>query len=62
MWWHMNTRVAGIKFKPKREKSDRRTDEMIGQLEELSGSLIITELTKFIGSFFENLFISKEVS
>ena len=62
MWWHMNTRVAGIKFKPKREKSDRRTDEMIGQLEELSGSLIITELTKFIGSFIENLFISKEVS
>ena len=62
MWWHMNTRVADIKFKPKREKSDRRTDEMIGQLEELSGSLIITELTKFIGSFIENLFISKEVS
>ena len=58
----MNTRVAGIKFKPKREKSDGRTDEMIRQQEELSGSLTITELTKFIGSFFENLFISKEVS
>ena len=35
---------------------------MIGPQEQLSGSLNITELTKCVGSFFENLLISKEVS
>ena len=35
---------------------------MVGPQQQLSGSLIIIELTKFIGFFFGNFFISKNVS
>ena len=62
MWWYMNARVAGIKFKPKKKRN--QTVELAKWLDSKSNWVTpsLTEFTKFIGFFFENFFIAKEVS
>ena len=54
---HWNT---GNKIQTEEKKSNGRTDEMIGPKQQLSGSLIIIELTKNIVSFFGKFFHLKK--
>ena len=58
----MNTRVVAIKFKPKRRNQTVELTKWSDSKSNWVAPLLRQNLQKFIGSFFENLFISKEVS
>ena len=66
-WWHINarvvsTRVVIIKFKPKRKNQMSELTKWSDHQSNWVTPSLSKNLRKFIGSFFGNLFISREVS
>ena len=61
MWWHMNTRVVGIRFKPKRRNQKVKLTKWSDSKSNWVDPSLSWNLQKFTGSLFENLFVLKEV-
>ena len=57
-----NARVVDIKFKPKKRNQTVELTKWLGSKSNWLAPSLSQSLPKFIGSFFENLLISKEVS